>query len=725
MTNNITTITSAEFSFFENHRSTQPSKTNIAEVIQKINDPNSRLVEKTRFIQEVYNANGGGKKGKKKIVAQKAKLGTVSFGGTGDRKTIFKSSGFLCIDIDEVGERKEELCSFFRSCPSVVTSFISPSGDGIKAVFRIPHIGGGDQKIMRAKFKKAFQRISQFIYENTGIQADPACSDMLRLTYLPHDPNAYLNEHAVEFTVDIDALDNPAVETASPIEGVKRFKSTPMYIVRPLLLSIAPRPDYEVWLKVSAAVRNALGDNELAIALLKEWSAEEVEGEYSRLLESSPFDDIGIGTLRYYAAQNEFFFVYEQFAYEESTGHYLLHCGSSWVRLRGEHTTKDHLRQFVAKLTEDCPLCQIRTERNVALAGEIAGYPSGIHFFNNRRVLILEGPKIISPIRCDWSVLLEFLETLFPEEEQLLAFLAWLQHCRTALLSGRRRQTPALALVGSRGAGKSLLIWIIKVCLGGRSSSGYRYLSGSTPFNSDVIGSELVVIDDEAASKDFRTRLNLGQNIKAHFFAESVRLEAKGVDAFSVAPIQALVLAVNSDPQHIRVLPEIDETMHDKITLLQTARGELPAELRGSSHLEEVLTREIPGFLHYLESQDFSSHYESGRLRCYWNPQIVEALCIMSPEMQLLALISATPSLAQTCRPGGVAPEFTATEVQAALMENAGTRHAAGTLLSYPAACGTYLGKLANMPESGISRGRLTTGTRVQLYIIDLAEDSH
>lgn len=710
------------FLIFENHTATNPRTTNLAEVFQKIIDPNSPLVGQTSLIQTLYKSNGRGKEGKKAIAPLKAQLSAAAFGATGDRKVVEKASGLICLDLDELdAEKLEVVRRFLQSCRFVALVFVSPIGVGLKAVFRISVINCGDQKRMRADFKKAFKAIATFIMDQCGTIADPACSDILRLCYLPHDPEAYLNEDAAAFPVDFSAETCSALEAPRQVEvGSQNSKPYPVEIVRPLLFSIAPRPNYDTWMKICASVRNALCNNNLAIDILKAWSPEEVDGEYASLLDSSPFDEIGIGTLRYHAGLNDYFAVFECFAYDESTGHFLLRWGSYWIRLRGEGVTKDHLRQFLGKLPSDCPLCEIRTTRNVAWAGEIAGYHAGIQEFSGRRLLIMNGPKIVASQERDWPILRNFFETLFPDVCQRHSFLAWLAHCRRALISGYRRQSPALALVGDRGNGKSLLISVINRCLGGRSASAYRYLSGATPFNSDVIGAELLVVDDEAASTDFRTRLKHSQIIKALLFAESVRLEAKGVDAITVAPIQALVMAVNSDPQHIRVLPEIDTSMEDKIVLISTDRGELPADLRGSSRLEEVLTQETPGFLHYLESQDYSSHYDSGRLRCYWDSRVVDALCLLSPEMQLHALIVATPALARTCRPGGVVPEFTAAEIQAALMENAGTRHAASTLLTYPNSCGIYLAKLADIPGTGISRGRIDSRTRIQRWAIDL-----
>jgi hypothetical protein len=713
----------SEFSLFENHASTHPTTITLAEANQIITDTNSPIKSQTQLIQTTYNSNGGGKEGKKAIAPHKGKLPVASFGATGDRKVVQTPSGLICADIDGTGDKTEEILGKLTNCPHVALSFISPSGDGIKAVLRIPAINVGDQNEMRRKFKIAFKAIAAYILEITGVHVDVTCSDILRLCYLPHDPHAYLNEDAVEFPVDFSADASEEEQTHSIIACDKPTgKPVPIEIVRALLFCIVPRPNYDIWLRICAAVRNSLGDIQVAIVLLKDWSKEEEPEEYERLLKS-PFEEIGIGTLRHLAAQNDYFYVYELFAYDESKGHYLLCWGGQWVRLRGEGATKDHLRQFLGKLPADCPTCKIRTERNVAFAGKIAGYKSGIIESNGSRILITEGPEILIPRECDWPILRRFLETLIPDQEQRIVFLSWFKHFRDAVVNGRRSQAPCMTLVGDRSNGKSLMISIINKCISGRSASAHRFLSGSTPFNSDVIGSELLVIDDEAASTDFRTRLKLAQNIKNHFFTECVRLEAKGVDAISVAPIQALIIAVNSDPQHLRVLPELDETMRDKIILISTHRGELPDDLRGSSRLESVLAEEIPGFLHFLEGQDYANQYESGRLRCYWCPQVVEALGLLAPERQLHQLILATPSLSQTYRPGAVVPEFTAMQIQAALMENNATKHSATMLLTYNNACGIYLGKLADTPGTGISRGRLDSRTRIQKWAIDLPMD--
>ena len=108
--------------------------------------------------------------------------------------------------------------------------------------------------------------------------------------------------------------------------------------------------------------------------------------------------------------------------------------------------------------------------------------------------------------------------------------------------------------------------------MGGRSAPAYRALTNENGFNADVIGSELLVIDDEVASRDGRARSRFGQAIKNFLFTSKVRVEAKGRDAFNARPVHALAIALNNEAQHIMVLPELDDNLVDKISLIQTGK---------------------------------------------------------------------------------------------------------------------------------------------------------
>jgi hypothetical protein len=350
-------------------------------------------------------------------------------------------------------------------------------------------------------------------------------------------------------------------------------------------------------------------------------------------------------------------------------------------------------------------LCDIRETQMVSYIGEIAGLPPGLHECNGSKALVTKGPHIIEGKEGEDTFVMDMLKGLLTDPdhpEQLGVFLDWLAHARRAVLNGKRTQTPAIALVGGRGAGKSLAIEIINRSLGGRTAKAYQYFSGDNRFNADLAGAELLVIDDAAASRDQRSRAAFAQNLKDSFFSASFRVEGKGTNAVHIQPVHALAIALNEDPEHLRVLPEMDESMEDKISLFRVRQAPIPHG-SGHSQVSDMLTRGMPAFLWELNVRNISESYDHvGRLKTFWHPEITEAIGCMSPERQLLELIHQCGSVTEDINNNG---EWigTASELQALLTEyTKPTAHAAKGLFTWKQACGTYLGRLARIHSSGV-----------------------
>ncbi len=493
-------------------------------------------------------------------------------------------------------------------------------------------------------------------------------------------------------------------------------------VVETMLQSIPPRPDYDLWMKVAAAVRNSLGDQDEAIELLKAWSPEEKEDEYSTLLSSSPFPDITFGTLFHHASENGFGGAVRRFFY--NTRSFGMHGRSGYVPLTGESAVRQHLAKLgVPKPIHDSILCDIRETQFVDYIGPLAGHLPGVHTFNGSKMVVTSAPIIVQAKSGECPFLDRFIMGLLHDPhhpEQRIMFLDWLAHCRRAVLNHRRAQTPALGLAGQKGDGKSLLIEIINRSLGGRWAKGYDFFSGQKNFNSELAGAELIVMDDDAASKDHRARVRLAQAIKANQFAAGVRVEGKNRDAFNADPVQAIVLAVNCDGEELRVLPELTDSMEDKIMLFKTGAG--PCFDREKNI--ELVEAELPVFLHQLEARDLSGAYnDRGRLNCFWHPEIVEAIGLLSPERQLLELAHQLGIVHNAIASGG---EWsgTAADLEAALTDReATTQHQARRLLSWGGACGVYLGRLADARNLGVYRGKLTAKTKIQTWRIGARPD--
>ena len=97
-------------------------------------------------------------------------------------------SGLICIDFDHI-KQLEELFSDLLNDEyfTTVLLFRSPSGDGLKWVIEIPPT---DQ--IHSEFFKA---IENYILRTYNVKVDGSGKDISRACFLPHDPDAFINEN--------------------------------------------------------------------------------------------------------------------------------------------------------------------------------------------------------------------------------------------------------------------------------------------------------------------------------------------------------------------------------------------------------------------------------------------------------------------------------------------------------------------------------------------------
>ena len=93
--------------------------------------------------------------------------------------------------------------------PHLWTLFKSPSGDGLKAVFRVP----ADQ----AKHAGSFRAVEQHVKQLTGVQIDQACKDVARLCFLSYDPELIYNGAQERLSLCRNQRNHPVSATASLI----------------------------------------------------------------------------------------------------------------------------------------------------------------------------------------------------------------------------------------------------------------------------------------------------------------------------------------------------------------------------------------------------------------------------------------------------------------------------------------------------------------------------
>ena len=122
---------------------------------------------------------------------------------------ITKFSGYLCADIDKVPDRVQQLRETARQDQHAAAAFISPSGKGIKIVFRVPEAASPEQH------RRNFDAIRAHVAGRYGAKVDEAAKDVARLCFVSHDPEAFFKAQAVPLEVNGE----PEPEDRPPQDG--------------------------------------------------------------------------------------------------------------------------------------------------------------------------------------------------------------------------------------------------------------------------------------------------------------------------------------------------------------------------------------------------------------------------------------------------------------------------------------------------------------------------
>lgn len=363
-----------------------------------------------------------------------------------------------------------------------------------------------------------------------------------------------------------------------------------------------------------------------------------------------------------------------------------------------EFTDRDGLAAVLDK-----ELLTMQHEQDVSYAGAIAGYGIGLQTVCGNRVLVTTGPRLLTPKDGDWFNLRKFVEQLLGD--QVRVFYGWAKAALRSLYGGPPwRPGQMLALAGPPGSGKSLLQNLLTEMLGGRIGKPYRYMIGETAFNSDLLQAEHLMIEDEPASTDLRIRRHFGSQLKNMIVNEVQSMHGKGRDAMAVTPYWRVSISLNDEPENLMVLPPLDDSLCDKLTLLRARPFDPPYaadDINARNKWRARLSLELPAFAAWLRAWRVPAAMVNVRygVNAFQDELLVKALHETSPEFALLELIDSL-QIWNIDREPFVG---TATEVQEALQ--AKDRHGrVGKLLYYASSCGTYLGRLCHKCPSRVKQ---------------------
>lgn len=123
---------------------------------------------------------------------------------------VIAHSGLLQVDVDKIGmEAAERLRDALQGEPCAFAAWLSPSGNGLKILVRVP------DDISR--HAESFAAVEKHFLEKWEVKIDPSCKDVSRLCFVSHDPDLWINPDAE--IIDVGSVINVGTAIAESVTG--------------------------------------------------------------------------------------------------------------------------------------------------------------------------------------------------------------------------------------------------------------------------------------------------------------------------------------------------------------------------------------------------------------------------------------------------------------------------------------------------------------------------
>lgn len=650
----------------------------------------------------------------------------------------FVHSGYLQIDFDgkdNIGWTVDEMRDILRADPRVVAAFVSPSGDGVKGVARIPadvktHLG-------------SFIAVRDFFAQH-NLKVDEACKDPGRLCFVSWDADAWidLDRSAVFEPVEtnVAAAELEFDDAGAPTKGLvlrmrsSEFPSPPANGIHTWLMqaawwcrihdmteaaTVAKLQSYDGTLRRRLQPTEAVdaASKVFAVARDNSWK---VEADMAAMINPPPGS-----TATEYAPEDIF--------YDAPAGKYLIRVGNTYHMQSKRGPVITGLARFLSKEHDDAKdlAAAVKATINareldggIQWSGNIAGHRQGLtKDVDGKPILILSEAQLPTPTPGTSNVINDLLEQAFEDSTAFQVFLSWLSGRYHAVRNHTHIPSPMMVMAGEVNSGKSLIAWIASQCLGGRTANPYNSWAGGLIWNDDLVGAEMLLVDDCAGSTDIRSRRSFGAAFKEAMYPHIVQLRKRHSSSVSVRPVWACIVCCNDTPEALQIIPPIDADMSDKVILLHVSPVKLPVDTStpaGKTALQTMIRNELPAFVHQLAEWETPAELHDSRsgIVAWRDPELLDSVDANSPARRIETLIEAAIENRGIWH--DLPREFTAIEIETRLTDvHSPVRDQARALLHWHGACGAALARLAKMDRGLVSEGTYDSHNKTRRFFLN------
>jgi hypothetical protein len=154
-----------------------------------------KAVQNQRFRLQIQAIRNESNKDKKLLLKQQLQCITVSgtFNQSHRNNDLIQHSGLMQIDIDDLLNAEIEVIrTRLQTDKYTYACFLSPSGNGLKLIFKIP--------ANNITHLQSFLAIEKYFLSHYDLQIDKACKDVSRPMFVSSDKDLYFNADAEIFT---------------------------------------------------------------------------------------------------------------------------------------------------------------------------------------------------------------------------------------------------------------------------------------------------------------------------------------------------------------------------------------------------------------------------------------------------------------------------------------------------------------------------------------------
>jgi hypothetical protein len=202
----------------------------------------------------------------------------------------------------------------------------------------------------------------------------------------------------------------------------------------------------------------------------------------------------------------------------------------------------------------------------------------------------------------------KWLDFLFDPPEQKQIFIAWLSYFYKNALARTPRSGQHMFIAGGASIGKTLLNRrVIGALVGGFAEAG-DLLTGKDNFGSELFEAAHWVVDDETVGSSHSKKSNFTAMLKRMAANNTFRFHAKFRVPLTVEWQGRVGITCNADEESLRVMPDLGQTVLDKLMIFRGRKNEGGFVFPGAPILEPTLDRELPFFARWLADFEIPLH---------------------------------------------------------------------------------------------------------------------